>query len=101
MYKFNNKNLLLEALTHETYQTFVLQKDEDLAELYPSYEKLEILGDAILDTIVNSNLIGYAFQHKINPFEIHHSKSNLVCNEILSKLVVFFGLHKYILSIYS
>lgn len=62
MYKFKNKNLLLEALTHESYQTFVLQRDEESAELFPSYEKLEVLGDAVLDTIVNSNLIGYTFK---------------------------------------
>lgn len=69
--------------------------------MYPSYEKLEVLGDAVLDAIVNSNLIDYAFKHKINPFEVHHSKSILVCNDTLSKLTVFYGIHKYIISIYS
>lgn len=92
----------MEALTHETYPSFLHSKGMyDLEDVYPSYEKLEVLGDAILDTIVNGNLVNYAFNYKINPFEIHHSKSNLVCNEILSKLVIFFGLQRYILSIYS
>jgi len=93
MYRFNNKNLLLEALTHETYPNLLHQRNEfEIEDSFPSYEKLEVLGDAILDTIVNSNLINYAFEHKINPFEVHHSKSNLVCNDILSKIVIFYGL---------
>ena len=37
------------------------QARNELEDLYPSYEKLEVLGDAVLDAIVNSNLIDYAF----------------------------------------
>ena len=84
-YSFYNKDLLLEALTHETYTSMISNRNQfDLEELYPSYEKLEVLGDAVLDAIVNSNLIEYAFNHKINPFEVHHSKSILVCNDTLA-----------------
>ena len=101
-YSFNNKDLLLEALTHDTYSSLITNRNQfDLEELYPSYEKLEVLGDAVLDAIVNSNLIEYAFQYKINPFEVHHSKSILVCNDTLAKVTVFYGIQKYIISIYS
>lgn len=48
-YTFNNKQLLLEALTHRSFK--------DTYNLFGCYEKLEVLGDAILDYIANSNLL--------------------------------------------
>jgi dsRNA-specific ribonuclease len=42
---------LLEALTHRTGQVYY--------KLFRNYEKLEILGDAILDYIANSNLLRF------------------------------------------
>jgi endoribonuclease Dicer len=57
-YQFKNKELLLEAFTHpsfmEAYQTGIC------------YEKLEVLGDAVLDYIANSNLIEYTMFEKYN-----------------------------------
>ena len=57
-YQFKNKELLLEAFTHpsfmEAYKTGIC------------YEKLEVLGDAILDYIANSNLIEYTMFEKYN-----------------------------------
>lgn len=47
-YTFNRKVLLVEALTHASYQS-----DNNCI---PSYERMEFLGDSILDLIVNEYL---------------------------------------------
>lgn len=57
-YKFNNKNLLLEALTHRSFK--------ETHNLSGCYEKLEVLGDAILDYIANSNLLKYTMFERYN-----------------------------------
>ena len=57
-FKFKDKNLLLEALTHRSFK--------DTYGLNACYEKLEVLGDAILDYIANSNLIKYTIFEKYN-----------------------------------
>jgi len=60
-YEFKDKKLLLEAFVHpsfmETYQLDVC------------YEKLEVLGDSILDYIANSNLIKYTMFERYNLHE--------------------------------
>jgi endoribonuclease Dicer len=103
-YSFANKNVLLEALTHRKF---------GYGNLEINYEKLEVLGDAILDYIANSNLIKYTMFEKYNieerknqkyimpedfkPFDAHQAKSHLTKNDFLAKLVVLTGLHEYIL----
>ena len=57
-YEFQNKNLLLEAFTHRSFKEYY--------GLTTHYETLEVLGDAILDYIVNSNLIKYTILEKYN-----------------------------------
>ena len=57
-YQFNDKNVLLEALTHRTFK--------EAYGLNNCYEKLEVLGDAILDYLANSNLIKYTMFEKYN-----------------------------------
>lgn len=42
-YQFHNKNLLIEALTHPSYEADALTE---------SYQRLEFLGDAVLDIVV-------------------------------------------------
>jgi len=104
-YQFKNPLLLLEALTHQQFKkAFHLNK---------CYEKLEILGDAILDYLANSNLIKYTIFEKYNiaerlsreyitqedfqPFDAHQAKSFLTKNDFLAKLICLFGLQQYIL----
>ena len=84
-YKFKEPLRLLEALTHRTGKSHYL--------LPFNYEKLEILGDAILDYLANSNLLrftlferylecdpGYAqnkdykFGEDFNPGDAHQAK---------------------------
>lgn len=49
-YKFTNEKLLEEALTHSSY----INENHDIDRL--SYERLEFLGDAILDLVVGNYL---------------------------------------------
>ena len=57
-YQFKNPKLLLEALTHSSFK--------DQYHLDTCYEKLEVLGDALLDYIVNANLINYTLTDRYN-----------------------------------
>ena len=104
-FEFANKNLLLEALTHRSFK--------ETYGLADCYEKQEVLGDAILDYIANSNLIKYTMFEKYNieerqtqtyithedfkPFDAHQAKSLLTKNDFLAKLVTLFGIHEFIL----
>jgi hypothetical protein len=58
-YSFNNKRLLLEAFTHKSFREY-----HGLTNNH--YETLEVLGDAILDYVANSNLIKYTILEKYN-----------------------------------
>ena len=86
-------------MIHDTYYSIHGDKNSENDTI--NYEKLEVLGDAVLDAIINSTLASYAMDRKISPYEIHHSKSNLVNNELLCKIATFYGIHKFILSGYS
>jgi hypothetical protein len=57
-YEFNDKFLLLEAFTHKSFKEY--------HGLSVQYERLEVLGDAVLDYIANSNLIKYTIFEKYN-----------------------------------
>ena len=57
-YEFQDKFRLLEAFTHKSFKEYYGTST--------CYEKLEVLGDAILDYIANSNLIKYTILEKYN-----------------------------------
>ena len=57
-YEFKNKYLLLEAFTHSTFMSTY--------RTGTCYEKLEVLGDAVLDYVANSNLIKFTMFEKYN-----------------------------------
>jgi ribonuclease-3 len=65
-YKFNNKDLLIESLTHRSFK--------DAHNLQDCYEKLEVLGDAILDYIVNSNVMDFTIFDRYNILERQDQK---------------------------
>lgn len=67
-YTFTNKRLLIEALTHASYEN-ELQT--------PSYERMEFLGDAVLDMIV-TNYLYHAPGKKYSPGHIHLRRSAVV-----------------------
>jgi len=57
-YEFQDKFIMLEAFTHKSFK--------EAYSLTNHYEKLEVLGDSILDYIANSNLIKYTMLEKYN-----------------------------------
>mmetsp|Transcript_12898 Transcript_12898/g.19989 ORF Transcript_12898/g.19989 Transcript_12898/m.19989 type:complete len:454 (-) Transcript_12898:711-2072(-) len=58
-YKFKNPKILLSALTHPSAKSFY-QLDSD-------YEKLEALGDAILDYMININMMRFTMFERYLP----------------------------------
>ena len=90
-------------------EAFVHRSGKSHYNLPFCYEKLEILGDAVLDYLANSNLLrftlferyieskpDYVFGEDFHPGDAHQIKALLVKNELISKLAVVLGLHKYI-----
>jgi len=76
-----------------------------------NYEKLEVIGDSLLDYMVNSNLIKFTLLGKFikeerikkmkemvdkteyfNPFDAHQAKSMLVKNSFLAKWICLFNI---------
>jgi dsRNA-specific ribonuclease len=78
-YKFNDKLLLEKALTHCT-------KDEDF-----NYERLEFLGDAIIDLIILDNIWTI---EKLDPECLTSFKHEIVSNNTLAKISFITGLYR-------
>ncbi|XP_052740940.1 endoribonuclease Dicer isoform X2 [Bicyclus anynana] len=84
-YKFKDPALLLEALSHASY----------IRNRYTrSYERLEFLGDAILDFLITSHI--YENSPKLKPGELTDLRSSLVNNVTFASYVVKLGLHKFL-----
>lgn len=114
-YKFKNPKILLAAVTHPSAKAHY--------QLTQDYEKLEALGDAILDYVITINMIRYTMferykpQHdqpnltdeqldylrtyQVNPDyqpgDAHQAKLKLAKNELLAKMSCVLGFHKYCL----
>jgi endoribonuclease Dicer len=73
-YTFNKKILLLEALTHASYQ-------EHTSTI--SYERLEFIGDSVLDMIVTDYLY-HAPGKEYSPGHIHLRRSSVVNGHFLA-----------------
>ena len=71
-YTFNNKDLLLEALTHTSYAN-----ENNLT----SNEKLEFLGDSILEFISSEYM--YENFPKLNEGELTKARATVVCEDSL------------------
>ncbi|VDC02152.1 unnamed protein product [Peniophora sp. CBMAI 1063] len=74
-HKFEQRALLVEALTHASYQS-------DLATV--SYERMEFLGDAVLDMIVTDYL--YRAPQQYSPGQLHLRKMAVVNAHFLALL---------------
>jgi len=84
-YEFKEKSFLLEAFTHPSYE------DNRLTH---SYEKLEFLGDAVLDYLVTC----YIFTHtNADPGKLTDIRSALVCNNMFASILTDSNLDKFIL----
>ena len=84
-YNFQHKLYLVEALTHASYHE---------NRVTPSYERLEFLGDALLDFLVTQHLY---FRHvNLSPGELTDIRQALVNNNIFATLAVKHSYHKYL-----
>lgn len=84
-YTFKEKSFLLQAFTHSSYgENFYTD----------SYERLEYLGDAVLDFLVSL----YIYTNSdADPGRLTDIRSALVCNNMFASLLVDKGLHGNIL----
>ncbi|KAG7298937.1 hypothetical protein JYU34_017404 [Plutella xylostella] len=84
-YTFRDPTFLLEALSHPSY---IRNRHTR------SYERLEFLGDAVLDLLITA----HCFEHcrTLRPGELTDLRSALVNNVTFAAYVVKLGLHKYI-----
>lgn len=86
-YKFKNKELLKTALTHTSYANM-----HDVQ----SNEKLEYLGDSILEFISSKYL--YANYTKLNEGEMTKVRATVVCEESLYEVAVRLELGKFLIT---
>jgi dsRNA-specific ribonuclease len=84
-YEFANPDWCHAAFAHETTGPF-------------NYERIEFLGDAILDIIVGTILTRLANFQFDSEYQISNLKHILVSNQMYSRLLVRLGLHKCIVA---
>lgn len=87
-YHFNNRGFLLQALTHPSYSC---------NRLTHCYERLEFLGDAVLDFLITCFI--YEQCGHLNPGEITDLRSALVNNNTFASYTVRCGFHKFFLNL--
>lgn len=73
-YRFNNRDYILEALTHSSYSN----ENKD----YEFNERLEFLGDSVLSIIVSEYL--FKEETSLPEGELTKLRANIVCEESLS-----------------
>ena len=84
-YRFRSKLYLVEALTHASYHP---------NRVTPCYQRLEFLGDAVLDFLVTQHLF---FRHgKLSPGELTDIRQALVNNNIFAVIAVKNNFNKYL-----
>ncbi|KAL5567067.1 hypothetical protein UlMin_030231 [Ulmus minor] len=85
-YSFRDPSLLVEALTHGSYV---------LPEIPTCYQRLEFLGDAVLDYLVTKHL--YKEHPGMSPGLLTDMRSASVNNDCYALSAIKVGLHKHIL----
>ncbi|XP_055632857.1 endoribonuclease Dcr-1 [Toxorhynchites rutilus septentrionalis] len=83
-YRFNDRSYLLQAMTHASYCP---------NRLTDCYQRLEFLGDAVLDYLITRHLYEDPRQH--SPGALTDLRSALVNNTIFASLAVRHDFHKY------
>ena len=86
-YEFKDKSFLLQALTHASYTINMITD---------SYERLEFLGDAVLDFLVTCHLVWE--NPNLSPGQITDLRSALVNNNTLADLAINHNLQGHLLS---
>ncbi|XP_071920504.1 endoribonuclease Dicer homolog 2 isoform X4 [Coffea arabica] len=85
-YSFRDASLLVEALTHGSYM---------LPEIPRCYQRLEFLGDAVLDYLITMHL--YAKYPELSPGLLTDLRSASASNDCYAQSAVKAGLYKHIL----
>ncbi|PKI45105.1 hypothetical protein CRG98_034489 [Punica granatum] len=85
-YSFNDPSLLVEALTHGSFM---------LPEIPRCYQRLEYLGDSVLDYVITVHL--YSTYPRLSPGVITDMRSASVNNDCYALAAVKVGLHKHLL----
>ncbi len=87
-YNFKNKEILRTALIHKSY-------NEGLQKNLPDNEKLEFLGDSVINLVITEYL--YKTFKNWSEGELSKLKSHLVSSNYLCGLTLELGLNEYIL----
>lgn len=85
-YRFHDRSYLLQAFSHASYYP---------NRLTDCYQRLEFLGDAVLDYLITRHLFEDERQH--SPGTLTDLRSALVNNTIFATLAVKYSFHKYFL----
>lgn len=88
-YHFNDSRLLRQALTHSSYS------NEQKYNRLPDYERLEFLGDAVLEMVSSAYI--FRTYNDASEGEMTRTRAAFVCEEALSKCAARIGLPDYIL----
>ncbi len=88
-YVFKDKNILVTGLTHSSYA------NDYLGSSTKGNERLEFLGDAILDMVIGAELYE-RFPEKQEGF-LSKLRAEIVCTEALAEVAEYFKLNEYML----
>lgn len=88
-YEFNNKSLLKQALSHSSFINEMKNKTME------SYERLEYLGDAVLE-LISSEFLFYEYPD-ISEGKLTKLRASLVCEYTLSSVSRMLHLGDYVL----
>ena len=88
-YSFQDKRLLRQALTHSSFA------NEQKINKYDDYERLEFLGDAVLE-LVSSEFL-FRENENMTEGQLTRLRASMVCEQALAYCAREFGLEKYIL----
>ncbi|MCM1252362.1 MAG: ribonuclease III [Clostridium sp.] len=88
-YSFKDKRLLRQALTHSSFA------NEQKINKYDDYERLEFLGDAVLE-LVSSEFL-FREHETMAEGQLTRLRASMVCEQALAYCAREFGLEQYIL----
>jgi len=83
-YRFHQRAYLIQAFTHASYSSNTITD---------CYQRLEFLGDAVLDYVITRFLYEHPKRH--SPGELTDLRSALVNNNIFAYIAVKYDFHKY------
>jgi len=87
--RFKDQGLLRQALVHRSYL------NEQGGSSLDSYERMEFLGDAVLELVISTEL--YRRLPQLTEGELTKNRAGLVCRESLSQVAQRLGLGDYLL----